>query len=918
MHQTTTDKPKRNCLVLTQYRIGDDYNDFIGRYYHFPGTQNKNYLKQFASLPIDIVYFEPKDKGEGVFYGYGSITKPPFPDKKVPSHYFVEISDYKQFSTPVPFKNDKGEILESLFNAEHYNYRNAVRRINPRFLDELCLDGGIQLNFKADAHLVQVLGEQLIASERVGILELVKNAFDAGATYCDVRIEKIPNLPKIPESLYEFDEYEGPVIVVEDNGSGMTKEEIESGWLRPASTIKTSVKERLRSEKEKSIRENKLGTFNKFLKALKAENKGRIPLGEKGVGRFASHRLGKRLLIKTKIAENDYEYLLRINWDDFNVVESPQKDLDSIPVVLTRQPPSRSYGTRKSGTQLIIYGGREGFELTTSEIREINKTILQLNSPNPNPATKTPAFRASFACPQVKDLENIIIKYEPVFRLYGLVDEFGNLDYDYSFDPPYNIPLSSIKETRKRFDLKTIEKDKWLVEDENGNKSWRKPACGEFYIHLDVWIRDNPWIGNTLDDKAFKSYLEAYGGISIYRDGINIFPAEWGSENDWLGLRQRQIKQARRLSYYHLLGNVEIEQSTNIDLVDKTNREGLIKNRAFTDLTTLVKAAVFFVEKDYMGKRDEYKTLSGEFIRDVRRLRTFSGQSAELISNINTSDYDLVTDPYRFFTDIEELGDAAERHGKLVELSKSLKSLEENLKQIQEVQDMLTEQAGFGLGIAVVLHEINKTTSNFYYGVLELIKSKKFDLAKLEDLKDTSRALESEIMRLTPLRALRNEPPVLFKVSRSISYVQSVFKRRFSKLNISFSYNHDQDFEIFAKYSALNQILTNLLDNSCYWLDNPDIKDRVIQLAIDAEQRSIVVADSGPGLAESILSYVFQPGYSLKYPPSGLGLYISKYYLNLMKNRGDIYVASEKDRLKHLAGAQFLLDFSKVGRRDEK
>lgn len=913
----STHTVERNCLVLTQYRRGSDYNDFIGKYYHFPATRNKNYLKQFSALPIEVIYFEPAKNGEGVFYGAGRITNPPFSDKREADHYFVEISEYKPFSKPVSFKNEKGQVLESLFNAEHYNYHNAVRKLNPIFFDELCLDGGIQLNFKADSHLVQVLGEQLIASERVGILELVKNAFDAGATYCNVRIEKIPNLPKIPESLYEFNEYDGPVIVVEDNGSGMTKEEIASGWLRPASTIKTSVKERLKNEKEKAIQENKLGTFNKFLKALKAENKGRIPLGEKGVGRFASHRLGRKLLIKTKIAENDYEYLLRINWDDFNIIEGSQRDLDSIPVVLTRQPPSRSYGPRKSGTQLIIYGGREGFELTASEIKEINKTILQVNSPNPNPATKTPSFKASFACPQVKDLENTIIKYEPVFRLYGLVDEFGNLDYDYSFDPPYNIPLSPIKETMMKFDLKTIEKKKWLAE-ENGKKIWRKPACGEFYIHLDIWIRDKPWIGNTLDDRAFKKYLEEYGGISIYRDGINILPAEWGSEHDWLDLRQRQIKQARRLSYYHLLGNVEIEQSANIDLVDKTNREGLIQNRAFTDLMTLVQAAVFFIEKDYMGKRDEYKALSGESIRDVRQLRTYSEQSAALIANMNASEYDVVADPYQFFTNIKELGDKSERHGKLVELSKSLKSLEQNLRQIQEVQDMLTEQAGFGLGIAVVLHEINKTTSNFYYGVLELIKSKKFDLAKLEDLKETSKTLESEITRLTPLRALRNEQPVLFKVSKSISYVQSLFKRRFSELNISFSYNRNQDFEILAKYSALNQILTNLFDNSRYWLDNPDVTDRRIELEIDAEHRSIVVADSGPGLADSILPYLFRPGYSLKYPPSGLGLYISKYYMNLMKKRGDIYVAREKDRLKHLGGTQFFLDFSKVGSVNEK
>lgn len=903
---------ERNCLILTQYRNDSDYNDFIGKYYHFPATSNKNYLNQFNSLPIEVVYYEPDKKGEGVFYGYGKIAKPPFLDKKTPDHYFVEISDFKLFSKPVSFKNENGEILEKLYNTEFYNYNNAVRKIKPQFLDELCLDGGILLNFKADAHLVQVLGEQLIASERVGILELVKNSIDAGASYCNVKIEKVPNLSEIPENLYEFNDYDGPVIIIEDDGSGMTKEQIELGWLRPASTLKTNVKERLKREREKAIREDKLETFENYLKIIKAENKGRIPLGEKGVGRFASHRLGKKLIIKTKIEENNYEYVLKIDWDDFNILDGTHKDLDEVKVTLTRQAPSRDYGSKGSGTQLIIFGGREGFELTENEIKEINRTILKLNSPNPNPNSKTPAFKASFFCPQVKTLDEEITykKYDPVFRIYGIVDEWGNFEYEYIFDPPYNVPLPSFDRKDQKLDLKTIDKSHWF-KIENSRKLWRKPACGSFYIHIDVWYRDKPWIGNSDDEKEFKRYLEDYGGLSIYRDGINVFSAENGTETDWLGLRQRQIKQTYRMSYYHMMGNIEIDQSTNIDLIDKTNREGMIKNRAFNDLTELVKAVTYFLELDYIGKRDEYNKLTGDLVREPKALKGFPTQSAKIISNINAN-YDVALDQYKLFENIKELGDISERKGKLVDLSKSLHNLEDNLKQIQEVQEMLTEQAGFGLGIAVALHEISKTTSNFYYGVLEVLESGKFEKLKLEDLKDTSQALESEILRLSPLRALRNEDPIQFKVSKSVTYVLSVFKRRFKALNIDFDFNRDQDFEIKARYGALNQILTNLFDNSCYWMDKPEIQDRKIRLRIDAADRTIIVADNGEGIHDSIMPYLFQPGYSLKFPPSGLGLYVCKHYMNLMKKRGDIYLAKERDRIQGLKGAQFLLDFSKV------
>lgn len=901
---------ERNCLILTQYRndIEGDFNDFLGKYYHFPDI--KNYKREFENLPIEVVFVEPEKKGKGEFYAYGKITKPPFIDKKNPNHYFVEISEFKFFSRPVYFKNEKGEILEKLHNTEYYNYNNSVRKINPSFLDELCLDGGILLNFQADAHLVQVLGEQLIASERIGILELVKNSFDAGATYSKVRIEKIPNIPQISESNYLFNEYEGPVIVIEDNGSGMNKEQIELGWLRPASTLKTSVKERIRQEREKALRQNKIEVLENYLEILKSENKGRIPLGEKGVGRFACHRLGKHLIIKTKVAQYNYEYILKIDWDEFNIINGIHKNLDDVKISLTRQVPSRNYGITNSGTQLIIYGGREGFELTEDEVKEINKTILKLNSPNPHPNSKELNFKASFECPQIKELDEQITfkKFDPVFQIYGLVDEWGNFEYDYFFNPPYNIPLPKFEKRNQKIDLKTVDKGTWL-QIENERKLWRRPACGSFFIHLDVWNRDNPWLGNSTDEREFKRYLERYGGISIYRDGINVFSAETGNEFDWLGLRQRQIKQAKRISYYHMMGNIEIDQSTNIDLIDKTNREGMIKNRAYNDLKELVKAIVYTVELDYMGKRDEYNALGGE--KDIKRLGKFSNQSAAVLNNI-AENYEVASDPYQLFQNIQELSDISERKGHLVQLSNSLKTLEGNLKQIQEIQDILTEQAGFGLGIAVALHEINKTTSNFYYGILDIIKSEQWDKLKLEELKDTSKALESELLRLSPLRALRNEEPIQYKVSRSINYVYSVFKRRFNNLTIDFNYNKDQDFEIVARYGALNQILTNLFDNSCYWLDNPEITDRRIRLHINSIDRTITVADSGPGIHESMLPYLFQPGASLKFPPSGLGLYISKHYMNLMKKRGDIYLAKARDKIQDLKGAQFILDFSNV------
>jgi signal transduction histidine kinase len=906
----------RNCLILTQYRKDSDYNDFIGKYYHFPATIKKNYLNQFISLPIEVVYYEPDKKGEGVFYGYGKITKTPFIDKKTPDHYFVEISDFKLFSKPVFFKDENGEILEKLHNTEYYNYNNAVRKIKPQFLDELCLDGGILLNFKADAHLVQVLGEQLIASERVGILELVKNSIDAGASYCKVKIEKVPNLPDIPESLYEFNEYDGPVIIIEDDGSGMTKEQIELGWLRPASTLKTNVKEKLKREREKAIRENKLETYENYLKILKAENKGRIPLGEKGVGRFACHRLGKKIIIKTKIKRNNYEFILKIDWDDFNFLDGSHKDLDDVKVSLTRQAPSRDYGSKGSGTQLIIFGGREGFELSEDEIKEINRTLIKLNSPKPNPDNKLPSFTVSFECLQIPTLEEKPVHehFEPIFTITGIVDDWGKFNYDFLFSPPNSVPMPKDERKDKIQDLRTQLDDKfksyWQMPEDP--KKLRKPVCGSFFVHLNVWYRRSPWVEGPFAGDFIKE-LDKYGGISVFRDGINVFPAEWGAETDWLELTKAHIKKGSNISYRDIIGNIEIEQSINFNLIDKTNREGVLHNRAYNDFKRLIQGIIALISIDVKGKRDDFNKLTGNVERDLGKLSEASKAASDILERIDDK-YDVPNDPLGI---LERLGEKHEKKTNLTNLQRSLKNLEKSLAIIKDNQDIMTEQAGFGLSMAVVVHEIAKTTSNFYNGIIELMKSKTLNQEKLELLKDASLSLQSEIKRISPLRAIKNEPEVEFNISRSIKFCKEVFKPPFRKSGIEFSYNSDKDFSLIARYGAINQVLTNLFDNSVYWLSRIEDRERKIFVQINNANKTIIVADSGDGIHESMLPYLFRPGYSMKWPPSGIGLYVCKYYMQDIK--GDIYLTNERERISGYSGAQFTLDFSRVkGKENDK
>ena len=594
-------------------------------------------------------------------------------------------------------------------------------------------------------------------------------------------------------------------------------------------------------------------------------------------------------------------------------------------VSLTRESLSRDYGRQNSGTEIIIYGGREGFELNKDIIDEVNESIVKLNSPELNPIKKRKeknisktTFIAKVECPQIGELitESIYNLAEPVFTLDGIVDETGTLNYDFTFNPPTSnlIPFNKEKLAEDDYlDLrKTIdENNPFLIELGN----YRKPDCGEFYIHLDLWYRVSPWV-DTVNVNKVRDLLDDYGGISIYRDSLNLFPAEWGAEIDWLRLSKRHIKKGQNISYYSMLGYVELDQGKNIDLVDKTDRQGLIENTAFNDLSELVAAIVFRTEIDYKKKRENLTDIKKSIIKKPGELKRVSSQASEIIESI-VNNYNVVKDPADLFASISSLSSPSERQEKLIDLNRSLKELEESVKQLQQVEESLIEEAGFGKAVAFSIHELAKTTTNLYNGIIQIVKSGRPGLEELTNLKDAAGSLRSELKNLSPLRTIKNEERREFDIKKSIEFISGVFKRKFRNSNIEFSFNKEGSFQLYARYGVLNQIVSNLIDNSVYWINTLDKNDidfnnKKIKIQLDKQNRTLQIADNGPGIHRAVLPYLFQSGVSMRIPPSGLGLYICRYYMNSI--HGEIYLSTKNETINSFKGAQFTLDFSRSPR----
>ena len=146
------------------------------------------------------------------------------------------------------------------------------------------------------ARLMSMLGEELISNERVALIELVKNAYDADAELVVIRF------------IAPLEEGRGAVEVWDD-GHGMNDATVRGAWMM----IATPYRQR----------------------SPQSETKGRRVLGAKGIGRFAAARLASRTTLVTR-REGAEEITLRINWGDFSQGDAY---LDQVPITWSAGEP---------------------------------------------------------------------------------------------------------------------------------------------------------------------------------------------------------------------------------------------------------------------------------------------------------------------------------------------------------------------------------------------------------------------------------------------------------------------------------------------------------------------------------------------------------------------------------------------------
>jgi hypothetical protein len=192
------------------------------------------------------------------------------------------------------------------------------------------------LRIQPYARLLTMLGEQLIKNERIALIELIKNSYDADATQVDVIFQNFGDNWEITSDSR---------IIIEDTGTGMTEEVIKQHWLNPATPIK-------KLDKDKGRNRTKIHN--------------RIIQGEKGIGRFAMLKLGRKITVITRPIDGNQEfhvsYDLSQYTDDF-LTDTGEEGLflydidvlfESRNITPSIEQLNQDYGMVGHGTRIII------------------------------------------------------------------------------------------------------------------------------------------------------------------------------------------------------------------------------------------------------------------------------------------------------------------------------------------------------------------------------------------------------------------------------------------------------------------------------------------------------------------------------------------------------------------------------------
>ena len=687
-------------------------------------------------------------------------------------------------------------------------------------------DSGTYKIKPAGRHILTI-GRDLIQDGYAAVVELVKNSYDADSP--DVNIEFA--------GTSDSNNYS---ITISDHGHGMSRDTVINKWMVPSTRDKLD---------------------------RRISPSGRIMQGRKGVGRYAASILGKDLLLETVTAEGEKTTIL-IEWSDFEIAQY----LDDVEILIETTHVSEQMGTKLtiSGTsEFLPEWGQKQFDKLRFELKKLISPVSIVHINN----SSVDDFKIKLIVDGFPDVQNVtdIIEPYPIFDLFdykiaGNVSSTGKGMLNYSQQKARNTT------------------DEKIIFDIGG-----PTGCGELIFDIRVYDREKEAIesliarglkdesGNYVGKLEARQLLNEYNGIGVYRNGFRIRPLG-DAAFDWVELNKRRVQTPSKfIGSDQVIGYVLIQSEEISGLVEKSARDGLKENSAYNSLKEVTTAVISKLEE----KRLAYRIQAG-LSRSGRKV----DQKLERLFSVNEMKRNIENKLIKSGIDkktIEETLDIINRDAE-----------DKNIiaDDIRQAVAIYQGQATLGKIINVILHE-GRRPLNYFRNQIPNLRywyegfQKTGDLEKLEKILPITDGIgqNAEIFvklfgRLDPLAAGKRSPKKPLLLKKTIHDAFSVFESEMKAQHINVSINGPADFRYPSWPQDIYAIITNLVDNSLYWMNEKKVEKREIKLDLAAEGDVLLYIDyrdTGPGIEPSLIAseVIFEPQFSTKPSGTGLGLAIA-------------------------------------------
>ncbi|MDF0716944.1 sensor histidine kinase [Muricauda sp. 334s03] len=382
------------------------------------------------------------------------------------------------------------------------------------------------LKWRFDVNTFRLLGRELITDRITAVYELVKNCYDANAKKVTVHFN---NVGADSEGLAQ--------IIIEDDGHGMSFEDIRDKWMV-------------------------VGTASKRTNLFSPPPFNRRYVGEKGIGRFAVDKLGGKVRIITKQAGTNERLIVVIDWDEYERLSNqPQLELfTDVPNDYHWEPAP----IEEQGTKLEISSIPDNEIWTDLDIRRLERELEKIVSPF---FPLKPPFNIWIKSNEYKEFERKHIEPETV--------KYSSHEFSIGFDQKRNYQETLVFDKEKK---------------EIITKRVPMKSFGPVKLHLYYF-----------NEQAKKKYNAVYknddyrvDGVKIYRDGLITTPFAEFEDNvdkkrDILGIDKRRWSGAwDKIGTREIIGILEITNDDNPKIRDATNRQDFVDCREYRELKEFI------------------------------------------------------------------------------------------------------------------------------------------------------------------------------------------------------------------------------------------------------------------------------------------------------------------------------------------